>query len=221
MKNRLISIIMAIAVLMSAFSVAVAAESYWDAQKAYIAALESGDGDAILDAVSRIEAVYPNPSDATEYSRVTFPQREAAFVYESRGQFDLAAERYGRFLSGIEALAGLGEDYSAYKNTVNMLYRHNAVTPTVYAETFDTSNIPNYGARNEDAAGVMHGMSGNFDENCDNARIMYVQFFDEDIEPFKWQIPKTEKDFLLMVAWNVPNEDVEDLRRINSGEQKS
>ena len=35
MKNRLISIIMAIAVLMSAFSVAVAAESYWDAQKAY------------------------------------------------------------------------------------------------------------------------------------------------------------------------------------------
>ena len=81
MKKRLISAALVLAVLLSALSVTVMAESYWDAQAAYLDALESGDGDAILDAVRRIEAVYPDPSSATEYSRVTFPQREAAFVY--------------------------------------------------------------------------------------------------------------------------------------------
>lgn len=221
MKKRILSFLISVVTVLSVAAITVEAESYWDVQKDYLAALESGDGDAILSAVERIEAVYSDPTTRSEFLRLAFPRREAGYVYESLGQFDLAAEQYGKFLEAIAALDGIegssSDEFYSYKNTVGMLYRHNNATPTVFAETSDVSDIPYYGARGETQAGVFHGMSGNFDEDFDNARILYVQFFDEDIEPFKWQLPKTDNDYVLMLAWNVPNENLEDLKKINDG----
>ena len=191
---------------------------YWAAQSAYKAAVASGDTSAILDAVKQIEAAYPTPTTTDEYLRLLFPLLEAAKIHEREGRYGKAAEYYGKSLEYAKLLNDENGAYIDYVNTVEMLYRHNSVTPTVYAETGDVSNIPYYGARAEEVAGCAHGMTDYFDKEFDNAQILYVRFFDEDIEPFYWQLPTDTDDYTLMIGWNVPNENTEDLTRIANGE---
>ncbi|MBQ8524667.1 MAG: S-layer homology domain-containing protein [Clostridia bacterium] len=193
-------------------------DEYWPAHDAYNAAVASGDEDAILAAVKLIEAAYPSPSNESEYLRLFFPSLEAAKIHERRGEFPNAAIYYKKCYELAELLNGEGNSYLDYLNTVEMLYRHNSVVPTVYAQTSDKANIPYYGTRAEPEAGCLHGMTDHFDKNFDNAQILYVQFFDEDIEPFYWQLPTDTEDYTLMIGWNVPNENYEDLFKIANGE---
>ena len=219
MKLRLFSVLTVLAIIFSSLVLPVNAETYWDAQAAYFDALSAGDDDAILAAVKRIEAVYSDPSDDTEYVRLMFPQAKAAEIFEKRGEFVKASEYYGKFLVGAEYMQSAGFEYKDYLNAYGMLYKHNSVTPKVYAETSETSNIPYYYSRSEERAGVAHGMCSYFDAEHDSSQILYVQFFNESVEGFRWQLPEViDDDYLLLVCWNVPNENYEDLAKVASGE---
>ncbi|MCQ2456200.1 MAG: S-layer homology domain-containing protein [Clostridia bacterium] len=219
MKNKIFSVLVLLSLLISALVLPGNAETYWDAQEAYFDAVDSGDDDASLSAVERIEAIYTDPSDETEYLRLMFPQMKAAEIYEKRGQFVKSSEYYGKFLAGARFMQDAGNEYRDYLNPYGMLYRHNSITPKVYAETSDVTNVPYYYSRSEERAGVAHGMCSYFDAEHDSSQILYVQFFNESVEGFRWQLPEVlDEDYLLLVAWNVPNENYEDLARIASGE---
>ncbi len=215
---RAAGILLLVSVFTNSFSSAIRAETYWQAQAAYVEALEKGDEGEIIDSVRRIEATIPNPTTLDEALRIMFPSKKIAGIYESRGQYDLAAQYYARFLELTAIPTAEGVDYSEYIKGVTPLYRHNAFKPTVYAETADVRNIPYYSARAEQRAGVYHGMCDVYDEEISNSCLLYATFFDEDIGDFYWQLPKNTEDFLLVVGWNVPHEDLEDLERIVSGE---
>ena len=205
-------------VLLAVMPIFTSAETYWAALAAYTEAVENGDDDGVIDAVRRIEAAYPAPDDAESAMRIMFPSMKVASIYESRGQFDLAAKYYARFLEMNEITKDEGYDFSDYEKALTALYRHNGFSPTVYAETGDVNNIPYYSARSESRAGVSHGMCMTYDPELSNAYLLYATYFSEDIEDFSWQLPTDTEDFLLVAAWNVPNEDLEDLNRIVSGD---
>lgn len=207
-----------LAAMLSGLALSVSAETYWQALAAYTEAVENDDNEGVIDAVRRIEAVYPNPENSDEARHVMFPFLKVASIYESRGQFDLAAQYYGKFLDMIEIAKADGYDFSDYEKAVAMLYRHNGFSPTVYAETGDINNLPYYSARGEKMGGVSHGMCMNYDPALSNACLVYATYFSEEIESFSWQLPSDDEDFVLVVGWNVPNEDIEDLERIVSGD---
>ncbi len=214
----IISALLTVIMLSSTLPWLMGDAEYWPAQKAYNDAVASGDAAAILDAVKLIEAAYPEPSSEAEYLRLYYPSLKAAGIYESEGRYDKAAEYYGRCYTYAKALDGGSGAYRDIVNASEMLYRHNNITPTLYVESADVSKVPFYGARAENEAGCLQGMTDYFDKEHDNAQILYVQFFNEDIEPFSWQLPVDTEDYTLMVAWNVPNENAEDLIRISEGE---
>lgn len=219
MKKRILSFLVIFGMLFGLFTVSVGAESYWDAQKDYIKALESGDPNEIISAAMRIATVYSDPADDTEHMRLWSPMREAGYAYTKLGMFDKAADCFRSALRSAEYLYNMGyEDYYSHVNSLKKLISHTSMGPAVYAETADPSNIPFYNARVEAPAGTSHGMCGSFDASHDNARLVYVQFFNESIEGFSWQLPEGTDDYTLVIGWNVPNENYEDLRKIAAGE---
>jgi len=209
---------MCISMLAGVIPWSMAEADYWAAQSAYSAAVSSGDTGAIIKAVKQIEAVYPDPSTENEYLRLFYPILESAKIHEREGRYADAAKQYKKANNLANLLDEINGNYYDYAQVTEMLYVHNNVKPTVYAETSVKKNIPYYGARVEPKAGCYHGMTDYFDKSYDDAQILYVTFFDEDIEPFKWQLPTDTDDYTLMIGWNVPNEDLEDLTRIANGE---
>ncbi len=219
MIKRIFTLLLPLLLLLGSFPLSVFADDYWSLREEYLIALDSGDSERILSAVKKIEALYPNTETSSELERLVYPVSSAAKIYETLGDFNMSREYYGKYLDYSKKLLELGEiDYYSNYQSAKMLYEHNSVIPRVYAETADTSLMPYYGARCEAPAGTYHGMTSYFDKEYDNAQILYVQFFNEDIEPFNWQLPDDTDDYLLMVAWNVPNENYEDLERIANGE---
>lgn len=217
--TRVLCAFMCAAMLLAAAPTTFAADAdYWPAQSAYNAALESGDEKAILDAVSMIEKAYPEPENIDQYLRLYFPLMKAAAIYEKNGQYTYAAKYYKKAYDMASRLDEADYYFKDHLNTVEMLWRHNSITPTVYAETSNVENIPYYAARGEQRAGCAHGMTDYFDALYDNAQILYVQFFNEDIKSLSWQLTSPTSDYTLMIGWNVPNENYEDLERITSGE---
>lgn len=221
-KNAVFTRMISFALILFLFSgmipVSASDDDYWSAQRAYNDAVASGDENAILAAVKLIEAAYPAPSNTDQYMRLYFPMMKAAKIYETNGYYDKAANYYKKSLEMAQLLDDTGYDFTDYLNTTEMLYRHNNITPTIYAETYDSSNIPYYSAKGEQKAGCAHGMTDYFDGNYDNAQILYVQFFNEDIESLSWQLTSPNDEYTLMIGWNVPNENYEDLERIALGE---
>lgn len=224
MTKRITAFILCACMMLWVTALPSSAETYWSAQAAYIEAIGIGDGNAIISAVKRIEAVYPTPSDLTEHQRLATPRINAAAAYEKMGKFPEAAEYYRKALYNIEQIRALEDSdvYFDYLNTLTSLIRHNDNVPTVYAETSDTDNIPYYGAAGEDAAGTRQGMcleyGYDYDPAFHSAHLLYVQFFSEDIKDFSWLLPSNTDDYLLLVAWNLPEENKTDLDRVNSGE---
>lgn len=217
--TRIICALMCISLLFAVSPTVFASDDdYWSAQKAYNAALESGDEKAILDAVGLIEKAYPNPENVDQYLRLYFPMMKAASIHEKNGVYTSATKYYKKSLDMARVLDESGYYFKDYLNNTEMLWRHNNITPTVYAETADTENIPYYAARGEEKAGCAHGMTDYFDAQYDNAQILYVQFFTEDIEALSWQLKSESDNYTLMIGWNVPNENREDLERIANGE---
>ncbi len=225
MKRKLISIIISLAMILPVAVIHINADTYWSAREAYIAAVENGNLDALIAAVKRIEAVYSDPTDVTAHERLCTPRIHAANAYEAKGQFAMAAEYYRRALEDVERIRALenSDRFYDYTKTLPELIRHNEKVPKVFAETSDTSNIPYYGATGEQIAGTRQGMcldtSADYDPGFHSAHLLYVHFFDEEVESFSWKLPKNTDDFLLLVAWNVPNQNQADLDRINSGEE--
>ncbi len=217
--SRAAAILLCLVLITAALPPVAAADAdYWQAQAAYNEALSAGDEDAILEAVKLIEKAYPTPENIDQYLRLYFPTLKAGQIYEKNGRYDCSAEYYGKALDMAHLLDEAGYYFVDYLNTTEMLYRHNNITPTVYAETADVSNIPYYAVRGEQRAGCAHGMTDYFDGEYDNAQILYVQFFNEEIESLSWQLTSKSDDYTLMIGWNIPNENYEDLVRIAAGE---
>ncbi len=195
-----------------------AADPYWAAQSEYKEAIKSGDYNRIIKAGKAIEAIYPNPSNETERSRVLMPLLAVAESYASLGQFTNAAVYYEKYLKVTKLSVAAGTKLSKGSlNAISMMIRHDTVKPTVYAKTADVSNIPYYGAKNEPAAGTYSGMCDSFDSQRDSAFLLYVLFSREEISKYDWSIPKDDPNLILTIAWNVPNETLADLKEVASG----
>ncbi len=214
--KKFVCAFIAFILFLSAAPVGVSAMSYWDAQAQYLEAVESGDPERIISAVKAIESVYPDSQDQTERNRLMEPLKKAAQSYGSLGKFPESAKYYTKYLNLIKASNDPVKYHDAI-NTATMLIEHNSVTPTVYAATSSLSNIPDLKGKNEPRAGTYHGMCGVFDENRDNAFLLYVHFETESIESFKWKLPSTGDRYMLTIAWNSPNENLADLKYVAEG----
>ena len=205
-------------VLLLIFTVpSASAESYWSAMDAYKKALDSGDDVAIIAAVDRIGAVYPFPSNETEYKRVAFPYENAGKSCEKLGRYSDSVKYYKKALRCIKWLNDHGNDYSDGIRCLEALIEHNEGIFEVYAETEGAGDVPFHGAINEPAAdaGTFFGVNGENMEGNQSSRLIYVEFFTNEISDFNWQLPKDNSQ-LIEIAWNVPHETYADLEEVVS-----
>lgn len=221
MKKRILSIILCTVLSFTALSCYVRAESYWDVQADYLKALESGNSDEIISCVKRIEAVYPAPSNETEYLRLAFPRERAALEYEKSGLYTEACKYYRK---ALECFVWLNDNGKGYRDKIMLTEAMIAQTEgifEVYTESETSSDVPYFGQINEPESnfGTYYGMCSDYIGGNQSAKLIYVQFFTEDIGPFDWQLPPNKYD-LVEIGWNVPNETYEDLERVCADETR-
>ena len=214
------ALLLCVCLLCSAFSMVCFANDseYWPAQKAYQNAIASGDDTAILNAVRQIEAAYPNPSNEVQYNRVAFPLQKAAMIYEEQTKYDDAVLYYRKFLKYIKWLdTNTGADYSFLLQSIPRVIEFLSVEPEVYAATSNQNSVPYFGAKYEPRLGTYFGTCNEFSEGEESAFLLYVSFGSESVESFDYRIPKTEKDYVLEIAWNLQKENLDGLKEVNSG----
>ena len=212
MSKKLVAIFFCIVIILSALSGITFAESYWTVQADYLKALESGNSNEIISCVKRIEAVYPSPSDESEYLRLAFPRERAALEYEKTGRYTEACSYYKKALDCFIWLDANGTDYKDKIKLLQAIISHTEGIFEVYTESDTVSDAPYFGAINEPQSefGTYYGMCSGYISGNQSAKLIYTQFFTEDISGFYWQLPPSEHD-LVEIAWNVPNETYEDL----------
>ncbi len=222
--KRVISAVLAVCLMLSAFSVfCFAGESeYWAAQKAYLAAVESGNKDALIAAVKMIEKAYPNPSNSIEYGRVATPLLKAAGALEEKLRFDEAIayyKKYLKYITWLEKNAGL--NYYDHQLNIPKTIEHLSVQPEIYAAT--TKTVVDHKAINEPAAGTYFGVCGtNFDLTKQSALLRYTNFpkaaTNTGGEYFASRVTsydQLQEGGFLEIAWNLSDEDLNGLNAVN------
>ena len=193
--------------------------AYWPIQAEYTAALEKNDGAGIIRAVKKLEALYPKPTTESEYLQLAFPLQQAASAYEKQGNFPQAAAYYKKALTCVEWLDKNVKDFYDLIQGLKSLIRHCDVQPAVY--TLSATPSVTYNAKHEPASGTYFGRCNSIDsgEPC-SAFMLYTHFYDEDVEDFAWLLPKNTDNYLLELAWNMPNESLADLQNVVKPETK-
>lgn len=199
--------------------------AYWPLQKAYLAALDSGDEDAILKACEDIMELYKALDTVEANGAVNPVALKAAPIYEKRGMYADALRCYKLYKACCEyAQEHTSDDYTERIRFSNaFIEQYSYLDPVVYAASAESDAIPYYGAKGEPKAGTYVGMSGSesYKAGRDSAYLLYVQFFHERARDFAWQLPEYDTNYVLELAWNVPNSNMEDLEKINSGNYDS
>lgn len=215
MNKKLLSFIMTFLLIITSFSNIVRAESYWDVYDDYIQALDSNDSKSIIACVKRIEAVYPSPSNETEYSRLAYATDRAALEYEKSGYYTQACEYYNKALVCFKWLNDNGTDYVDKIKMLEGIIDHTEGIFEVYTESDTLSDAGYFGQINEPESefGTYYGMCSDYIDGNQSAKLVYVQFFTEDISWFDWQLPPNQND-IVEIGWNVPNETYEDLAQV-------
>lgn len=201
----LLTAALVIPTLLTGVSAAVDHGEYWALQRAYTAALESGDPDAITAACESILALYGDFEDSTSCYRSITPILRAAKIYEEQGRFDDARRLYQYYQRCYQALGRLTDDYvdEALGYARAMLEAYAYMDPEIYVHANEPADVPYYGAKNEPKAGTYIGMCAHYDETQSNAYLLYVRFEKETIRGFSYLLPQTQNPYMLEVAWNI------------------
>ncbi len=189
------------------------AETYWDVQRDYNAAVASGNGAQIIACVKRLEAVYANPSDMDEYMRLAGPFEHAALEYEKLTQYAEANEYYGKSYACYEWLDKNGLDFRDKLQCLNAIMSHLSDHFELFTEASLPISNPYHEAINEPVNGTRFG-SCNVHPGEESGHLVYVQFYSENIYDFAWLLPNEYESKLIEVAWNVPNENLSDLQGV-------
>ncbi len=229
MKNRVprfATLFLTLLLILPTLCMSVSAEhlqEYWPLQAAYMSAVESGDEDALLEACEGVMALYGKRNDVDARLATYALAQKAAAIYENRGMYSEALRCYECYLDCLTYLKKhhTEKDYTELIRYANaFIEQYSYLEPVVYAASAESDAIPYYGAKGEPKAGTYIGMSGseNYSAARDNAYLLYVQFFNESAKSFSWQLPDDDTDYVLELAWNVPNSNMDDMKKINSGE---
>ncbi len=214
------ALLVSIALILVSLTVPVSAESYWTVREDYLKAVEAHDDRAIISSVKRLEAVYSMPSEREHFDRLATPLEQAGAAYERLGYYDDAVKYYNR-------------SYRCYKwindnegvNYRDKLRGLEALTDIlsghfgVYTESGDPTEYPRYGALNEPETGTVYGF-------CDEAqairtaKLIYVQYFDNDIKDFSWMLPTEDSVDTIEIAWNVSPETLGSLKKVAAKENE-
>ena len=112
--TKFTALLLSLLLLLTVFPLTAAAEvdhgQYWALQRAYNAAMESGDKTSICAACEDILKLYGNFEDATSCYRSITPILNAAKCYEELGKFDDARRIYQYFQRCYQALGRLTDD---------------------------------------------------------------------------------------------------------------
>lgn len=195
-------------------------QAYWPIQAEYIAATGAGDKNGIISSVEKLTVLYAAPTEEFEHLQLAFPCLEAAKAYESLGNFPKASEYYERALVSLRWLCEKGHDYYDAVKATEALLRHTSVEPEVY--TLSKTPAVQFNALHEPSNGTYFGRSGSIDtgEQC-SAFVLYTHFYTENIYDFDWMLPKNTDNYLLELAWNMPNESLLDLQNAVKPEYKN
>ena len=212
MKRRIISALVCVNIMILTFCRISFAEGFWDVYRDYQQAIEKNNSAEIIACVKRIENVYKNPVDEIEYKRLTFAQERAGLEYEKLYDYASAADYYNRSLNGYKWLNGNGSGYGDKLKTIPAIIQQLNGMFEVYTLSDNAYDTPFHGEINEpdSNAGTLFGMCSAYGEVQQSADLIYVQFFTEDISKFAWKLPE-DKNTLVEIGWNVPNENYGDL----------
>lgn len=215
MIKKITAALLCIIILFSAMPASVSAESYWDAQADYLKAVNGGNPDEIITCVKRIEAIYSSPESESEYLRLASPLERAALEYEKKGEYVQSCKYYKKALDCFIWLDRNGTDYKDKIKLLEAIIAQVDGIFEVYTESDIHSDTPFFGEINEQDGtfGTYYGMCSDYIGGNQSAKLIYTQFFDEDIGWFDWQLPPSQHD-LVEIGWNVPNETYEDLERV-------
>lgn len=214
-KFRFVSFIICVFLAVPYITV-FADNAYYTYQNQYAAAQQSGDLYAMAAAVKGIESVYAYPSSKDEYNRLAWPCQTLAQLYEKNGYYDDALAYYQKALNYINWLNANGENYTDSVKGLTSVINHLNIMPKSYIPTTDAGDVPFYGAKAEPQFGLYSGRCNSTDSRYDSAYLLYVQFFNENISSFNYLIEQNKRKFT-EIAWNVPNENADDLQRIANG----
>lgn len=217
--KKIISLFLIIILISTVSASVYSADPYWALHSEYTDAVDKNDENGIISATKKVEALYPKYKSLDECNRTIWKIQKVAGIYEKREDFENAALYYQKFIDGANYLINHGGD-SFSKADVKLyeqLVKYLSVKPKVFAETSNPDNIPYYGALNENRVGLNQGMCSAFSEGVDSAYLLYVSFFKENISSFAWRLPEGN-DYYLEIAWNLPNENLDDLKKVASGE---
>jgi len=213
--TKFTALLLALMMVLTVFPLTAAAEvdhgQYWALQRAYNAAMESGDKSAICAACEDILKLYGKFEDATSCYRSITPILNAAKCYEELGKFDDARRIYQYYQRCYQALGRLTDDYvdEALGYAKAMLEAYAYIDPEVYVHANEPADVPYYGAKNEPVAGTYTGMCGYYEEGLSNAYLLYVRFEKESIAGFSYLLPETDDHYLLELAWNIEDKYTE------------
>ncbi|MEE0775690.1 MAG: S-layer homology domain-containing protein [Bacillota bacterium] len=216
-RRQVLLVILVLAAVLAISSSGMSAESYWTWQKDYNAAVNNNDGDAIIRCVKRLEAIYPNPGNETEYARLATPLERCALEYERKGIYPTAGTYYQKALVCYEWLDKHGHDYYDKLLTLEAQTQHLKGYFELYTEVSQPADTPYYKAKNEPEKGTYYGMCSAWPDGDQSAKLQYVQFPSENMEKYKGDYSTLDKDCLIEVAWNVNSETKAQLDEINTG----
>lgn len=195
----------------------VSAQDYMPTFWKYTKAVSDGDPAEICAAVDALDEVLPSPSNADEYNKMVWAVYIAATHYEKAENYNKALYYYEKFVRYAEWLqANDNQDHAESIKLTNAVINHLTMTPELYVACEKPTDAVYYGSKHEPRYGTFFGTCNDFLPGRETAHLLYVRFFDETVEGFRYMIP--DEPVYLLVAWNVPNEDKSDLDRISSGE---
>lgn len=194
-------------------------DGYWAAREWYASAEASGDSKGILEAVANIEKLYPSVTTVRDHEVLIWPYLSASVAAEKLGYYDKAIEYSQKFINSAKLLQEqTGADHSENIKFRESILEHLTLGPEVYTEANYPYDVPYYGAKHENADGTFigacnDGMYGSLDSQLVTGFLLYVKFFEEQMESFEHMFPERE-DIYFEIAWNLPNESLSDLKRV-------
>ncbi|MBQ9940494.1 MAG: S-layer homology domain-containing protein [Clostridia bacterium] len=213
MKNLFLLLLI---ITITAIPVIAAQPSYMSAFWKYTEAASSKNPDLICSAVDALDAALPSPSNSDEYNKMVWATFSAAKEYEIKGNFEKALYYLQKFVKYATWLQeNSGQNHAESIKFANATINHLSLTPEIYVSCASPADVPYYNAKYEPRYGTFLGTCNDFDPDTETAHLVYVRFFDEQIESFSYLLPS--EPVYTMIAWNFPEENKASLERVANG----
>lgn len=192
---------------------------YWAIRERYVTADNAGDYNGVLRAVADMENLYPTVSTVRDHEVLIWPYLSASVAAEKAGYYDKAIEYSKKFINSAKLL----QEQTGANHAENIKFReailnHLTLGPEVYTDANYPADVPYHGAMYENEKGAFigscyDGMNGSLDSQLVPGFLLYVRFFDENVESFAHMFPQ-RKDIYFEIAWNLPEENIYTLQRV-------